>query len=197
MIPIIIDPKTVSMALIGRGEVAGRRLALLDQAGAADLAVFSDAPEPGFAAAAGRRLRLGLPISDELEAVQILWIADLPLDLAKPIAVTARARGTIVNVEDVRPYCDFHNPAQVRRGDLLLTVSTNGKSPGLAVRIKRQLALMFGPEWAGRVDAIGRKRKAWRRRERPLPELAQLTNAAIDAKSWLPGQRPANLRLEA
>jgi len=185
MIPIVIDPSMTSMALIGRGEAATRRLALLDEAGAADLAIFSDVPEPGFAAAAGGRLRLDLPTSDELAAFGIVWIADLPLDIATPLAATARARGTLVNVEDVKPFCDFHNPALVRRGDLLLTVSTNGRSPGLAVRIKRQLAGMFGPEWAERLRIVGCKRDAWKRRERPLAELASLTDATIDSKSWL------------
>jgi precorrin-2 dehydrogenase/sirohydrochlorin ferrochelatase len=84
--------------------------------------------------------------------------------------------------------CDFHNPSQVRRGDLLLTVSTGGKSPGLAARIRAQLAQMFGPEWAERLDQIGRKRTAWRREPRSLDELARLTNAAIDANGWLAGE---------
>ncbi len=185
MIPIIIDPKMTSMALIGRGEVAERRLALLDEAGAADLAIFSDSPEHGFAEAAGGRLRRDLPTSDELAASSVVWIADLPLDLAMPLAEQVRARGGLVNVEDVKPYCDFHNPAQVRRGDLLLTVSTNGQSPGLAVRIKRQLASMFGPEWAERLKAVGRKREAWKRQDRPIAELARLTDATIDSKRWL------------
>ena len=194
MIPIIIDPKMTTMALIGRGEVATRRLALLDEAGATDLAIFSDAPEPGFASAAatGGRLRRELPSSEELAAFSIVWIADLPLDVAEPIASAARTRGTLVNVEDVKPYCDFHNPAVVRRGDLLLTVSTNGQSPGLAVRIKRQLAAMFGPEWAHRLSTVGRKRDAWKGRARPLDELARLTDATIDSKGWLqaaPGGR--------
>ena len=57
MIPIIIDPKMTSMALIGRGQVAMRRLALLDEAGAADLIVFSDAPEEGL----GDRRRAAAP----------------------------------------------------------------------------------------------------------------------------------------
>ena len=187
MIPIILDPNMTSMALIGRGEVATRRLALLDEAGASRLSVFSDAPEEDFSAAAGRRLTQRLPKPDELASFSIVWIADLPLDIAQPLAVTARARGTLVNVEDVKPYCDFHNPAVVRRGDLLLTVSTNGQSPGLAVRIKRQLASMFGPEWSERLKTVGRKRNAWKGRARPLAELARLTDATIDSKGWLAG----------
>lgn len=185
MIPIVIDPKMTSMALIGRGEVAARRLALLDEAGASALSVFSDAPEEDFSTAAGERLQRRLPKPDELASFSIVWVADLPLDLAMPLAKQVRAQGVLVNVEDVKPYCDFHNPAVVRRGDLLLTVSTNGQSPGLAVRIKRQLASMFGPEWSERLGTVGRKRDAWKRRERPLAELARLTDATIDSKGWL------------
>ena len=185
MIPIIVDPKMTRMALIGRGEVAERRLELLDEAGAANLVIYSDQPEPRFAAAAGSRLQRRLPTGEELAAFSLLWIADLPLDLAMPLAEQVRAQGVLVNVEDVKPYCDFHNPALVRRGDLLLTVSTNGQSPGLAVRIKRQLADMFGPEWSERLKTVGRKRNAWKGRARPLRELASLTDAVIDSKGWL------------
>lgn len=185
MIPIVIDPDTTRMALIGRGEVAEKRLALLDDGGVGDLVVFSDAASLDLEEAAGGRLRSHLPTAAELSAFQVVWIADLPLDLAVPLAVAVRAQGHLVNIEDVKGYCDFHNPALVRRGDLLLTVSTNGRSPGLAVRIKQQLAEAFGPEWAERLSRIGTKRRAWKRRARPLSELASLTDAAIDSKGWL------------
>jgi precorrin-2 dehydrogenase / sirohydrochlorin ferrochelatase len=81
--------------------------------------------------------------------------------------------------------CDFHNPAQVRRGDLLLTVSTGGRSPGLAARIRAELGRAFGPEWADRLNLIAARRAAWRRPGRPLEELARLTDATIDANGWL------------
>ena len=185
MIPIIVDPKVTKMALIGRGNVAERRLALLDEGGAAELTVFSDQPSLDLEEAAGSRIEHRLPDSDELSGFSIVWIADLPLDLATPLAEQARAAGTLVNVEDVEPWCDFHNPAQVRRGDLLLTVSTNGQSPGLAVRIKQKLSTAFGPEWAGRLSKIGRKRDAWKRRKRSLAELTSLTDVVIDTHGWL------------
>ena len=185
MIPIIIDPTMIRFALIGRGEVARRRLALLEECGKSDVAIFSDLPEPGFAKAAGNRLQTKLPTADDLAPFGIVWIADLPLALAAALAKEARAQGVLVNVEDVKPYCDFHNPASLRRGDLLLTISTNGQSPGLAARIKRQLAAMFGPEWGDRLNVISRKRNAWKGRARPIAELASLTDATIDAKGWL------------
>jgi precorrin-2 dehydrogenase/sirohydrochlorin ferrochelatase len=184
MIPLIVDPARVPIALVGRGRAAERRLGLLREAGAEDIEVFSDAPSAGLAASAGERLRLWLPDRDELTRTALLWIVDLPIAEAVPLARRARATGCLVNVEDVTAACDFHNPAQVRRGDLLLTVSTGGKSPGLAARIRRELARSFGPEWAGRLNRIAAKRGAWRRSGRPLHELARLTNRTIDENGW-------------
>lgn len=185
MIPVIVDPKQVPLALVGRGRAAERRLDLLIEAGADRLTVFSDRPSPGLAARAGASLRHRLPDAEELSRIALWWIVDLPIAEAGPLARSARAAGCLVNVEDVTSLCDFHNPAQVRRGDLLLTVSTGGRSPGLAARIRNELARAFGPEWAERLNSIATKRLAWRRPGRPLEDLARLTNAAIDAKGWL------------
>jgi precorrin-2 dehydrogenase/sirohydrochlorin ferrochelatase len=158
----------------------------LCEGGAERLTVFSDQPSAELASRAGARLHRRLPDGAELAAFAFLWIVDLPLAEAAPLARAARAAGCLVNVEDVIDLCDFHNPAQVRRGDLLLTVSTGGKSPGLAARIRAELARAFGPEWAERLNALARQRAAWRRRPgRPLDQLARLTNATIDANGWL------------
>ncbi len=190
MIPIIVDPATTAIGLVGRGEVACRRLEGLLAGGAERAAVFSDRPSAELVELAGERLRRHLPSADELARIRVLWIADLPLGEAAPLAALARALGVLVNVEDVKAWCDFHNPSIVRRGDLLLTVSTGGKSPGLAARIRRQLAQSFGPEWARRVDQMGSRRAVWRRQRRPLAELARLTDALIDRHGWL--ARPAS-----
>lgn len=194
MIPIVVDPKQSALALIGRGEAAARRLELLLTGGAAQIAVFSDAPSARLEELAGQRLRRRLPAAAELARFALLWIADLPIAEAAPLARAARAGGCLVNVEDVVAFCDFHNPSQVRRGDLLLTVSTAGKSPGLAARIRAQLARAFGPEWAERLERIGEQRSAWRREARRLDELARLTNATIDANGWLPEDATKDLR---
>ena len=191
MIPVIVDPKQVAIALVGRGIPTERRLELLLEGGAERLTVFSDRPGPGLAARAGGRLHRRLPEVADLTAVALVWIVDLPFAEAAPLARMARAAGCLVNVEDVIALCDFHNPAQVRRGDLLLTVSTGGRSPGLAARIRGELARAFGPEWAERLSAIAARRTAWRRRGRPLGELARLTNATIDGNGWLRRDRAA------
>ncbi len=185
MIPIMLDPARLRLALIGRGPVAQNRLRGLIEGGADRLTVFSDRPEDSFAAMAGDRLEFGIPDADRLQAFDVVWVADMGPELSDAIACAARAAGTLVNVEDDRPNCDFHTPSVVRRGDLLLTVSTGGKSPGLAVRIRRYLERVFGPEWAERLDDVARQRSAWRRRGLPLSEMARRTDALVASRRWL------------
>ena len=184
MIPIALDPAALPLAIAGRGVPALRRLHLLREAGA-DPALYSDAPEAALVQAAGAALRRGLPDADALRRLRVLWIADLPEAAAGALAAAARAAGVLVNVEDRPGFCDFHSMAEVRRGSLLLAVSTGGRSPGLAARIRGRLAASFGPEWAARVEQIGTRRAQWRGEGHRLPELAALTDAAIDRAGWL------------
>ena len=62
-------------------------------------------------------------------------------------AKEAKREGALVNVVDNPELCDFAVPAQVARGDLVLTISTQGKSPELARRIKEELQQLYGEEY--------------------------------------------------
>ena len=65
------------------------------------------------------------------------------------------AHGVLVNAVDAAAPSHFMMPAILRRGDLMIAVSTNGHSPALAVAIKGMLAALFGPEHGGLVDILG------------------------------------------
>ena len=114
--------------------------------------------------------------------MRALWIAGLPDDEAAALAALARSERVLVNVEDRPALCDFHSVAEVRRGDLLLTVSTGGASPGLAARIRARLAAEFGPEWADRLALLRGHRAAWRKEGR---DVTALTDALLHANGWL------------
>jgi precorrin-2 dehydrogenase/sirohydrochlorin ferrochelatase len=185
MLPIILDPKRVRVALAGRSETFARRLEWLLVGGAERLTVFTDQPTPELEKRLGGSLTSRLPEPADLATAQVVWLTGLPEAEAGELAEAARSLGVLVNVEDVTDGCDFHTPALVRRGDLLLTVSTAGKSPGLAARVRARLEAEYGPEWDERLDHLARKRAAWRMRPRALEELAALTDAVIGAKGWL------------
>ena len=60
----------------------------------------------------------------------------------------AEARAMLVNIVDVPPLCNFILPAIVRTGPLAIAISTAGASPALAKRMKREVAALFGEEYA-------------------------------------------------
>jgi precorrin-2 dehydrogenase/sirohydrochlorin ferrochelatase len=64
------------------------------------------------------------------------------------VAVDGARHGILVNVADDPSAGNFHTAAVVRRGDLLLAVSTAGGSPTLTARIRRELEARYGDEYA-------------------------------------------------
>lgn len=179
MLPIGLSP-SLPCAVAGRGLLAGARHARLVAAGLAP-AYFTDAPGAGDPDGAVPRL----PDAADLAALRLLWIAGLPDDLAGALAKAARAARVLVNVEDRPEQCDFHSLAEVRRGDLVLAVSTGGRSPALASRLRARLEADYGPEWAGRTAWLAERRRRWRARGVTGERLARISQAAIDAKGWL------------
>jgi precorrin-2 dehydrogenase/sirohydrochlorin ferrochelatase len=185
MYPVVFDPKSLRVALVGDGDAALRRLQGLDGAGAERVALFSPSPSHQLREAAGARLTERLPVADDLAGVQLVLVAGLADEVSGALADLARGLGIPVNVEDRKQWCDFHVPAVVRRGDLLLTISTGGASPGLAARIRKQLAGQFGPEWAERLDGLAAARAAWKGEGADPGELKARTEEWIDQRGWL------------
>jgi precorrin-2 dehydrogenase len=169
MLPIMIDPNHVVVALVGKGDLLARRERLLRVAGIENLKVFDQS----------------LPTKGELSGVSLLFIAGLGNAEAETLAGLARGLGILVNTEDNKPLCDFHVPASVRRGELLMTVSTGGRSPGLARRLRQHLDIEFGDEWAGFVDELAAERLKWRQEGHDLKAVAAKSNNYIDRKGWL------------
>jgi precorrin-2 dehydrogenase / sirohydrochlorin ferrochelatase len=91
------------------------------------------------------------------------------------IARAARDRGVLVNVMDDVPNCDFAAPAVVRRGDLVLAVSTGGASPAVARKVREQLERRYGADWAETLSVIAEVRR------QTLPALGDL---GVRAERW-------------
>lgn len=70
-----------------------------------------------------------------------------------------RSRGIPVNVVDDPERCDFILPSIAEQGDLSIAVSTGGKSPALAKRLRRELESQYGPEYRELVNILGELRK--------------------------------------
>jgi precorrin-2 dehydrogenase/sirohydrochlorin ferrochelatase len=196
MLPISLDLAHIRVMLVGEGAAARRRLALLDEAGAVALEVYAPAADPELAAAAGARLRRRLPAATEVARAQLVFVSGLGAVAAAAISGAAKAAGILVNVEDDRAHSDFHSAAVIRRGDLTVAISTNGRSPGLAALMCEVLERRIGPEWAMRLDEIAALRRHWRDAGRDPAAVARNTREWAQSAGWLqpaspdPSQQP-------
>jgi len=185
MIGVALNPAVLPTAVTGRGDLALRRFRALRAGGARGTLLFTDQPDAATASDTADALRPRLPDATDLAALRALWIVGLPDDRTTDLASLARAVRVLVNVEDQPDLCDFHSVAEVRRGDLLLTVSTGGASPRLAARIRTCLTEQYGPEWADRLALLRQHRTAWRRDRHTPSDIAALTDALLQSSGWL------------
>jgi precorrin-2 dehydrogenase/sirohydrochlorin ferrochelatase len=132
-----------------------------------------------------------MPTSGDLASLNVLWIVDVAEDVGEALAQAARGLRVLVNIEDRPAYCDFHSVAEVRRGDLLITVSTNGAAPGLAGTIRKNLEACFGPEWNGRVAEIAGLRAGWRAEGVKMAEAARRIDSLVEENCWVACKKPA------
>jgi precorrin-2 dehydrogenase / sirohydrochlorin ferrochelatase len=167
MLPVTLSPHALKVGLAGPGEALDRRAALLAEAGVE-----------------ARVLPLGAP-DEALEVLQLLFVAGLPVGEAQLLAERARRLGVLVNVEDVPTLCDFHVPAIVRRGDLLLTASTGGQVPGLSRALRESLSEQFGPEWTTRLKELRLARARWRSEGHSLADVSKMVRAFVEQEGWL------------
>jgi precorrin-2 dehydrogenase / sirohydrochlorin ferrochelatase len=185
MLPISVDLAQIRVMLVGHEAAARRRLALLDEAGAGSLEIYAPSPDPALAHAAGARLRRRLPLPAEIARAQLVFVAGIPDPAAAEIRGAAQAAGVLINVEDDRQRSDFHSAAVVRRGDLTVAISTNGKSPGLAALMRRVLEHRIGPKWEIRLDEIAALRQGWREAGADPAAIGRWTQEWADRRGWL------------
>lgn len=171
MLPVTLDPSKIAILLIGEGPAADRRAAMLAEAGASRI----------------RRCRSAEILNAaDFAGVKLVFIADRHLPNIDALAARARDAGALVHVEDDPARSDLHMPAVLRRGDLAIAISTGGASPALAVRLKRVLGELFGPEWQGRTDELASLRREWRGAGADAAALKHRTEELIERRHWLP-----------
>lgn len=184
MLPIVLDVAQRKVVVVGRGWAAQQRYEYARDAGAGQLALYV-IEQDGWACHAEAALYERLPVKADLAGAAVVLIAGLDAEETGRLAAQARAAGALVNAEDQPEHCDFHVPALVRRGDLLITVSTGGRAPGLSQRIRAHLQETFGPEWVQRMRAVSEARARWREDGVPKAEITRLTNALVEREGWL------------
>jgi precorrin-2 dehydrogenase/sirohydrochlorin ferrochelatase len=147
--PMMMNIAGRRCVVVGGGKVAERKVASLLEAGAM-VVLVSPAMTPllfsmvksGMIEHVSRRYRKG-----DLKRAFLCVVATNDRRLQERIWKEAEDQGVLANIVDSDEDCDFLVPSYFRRGDLVISISTSGKSPALAKRIRKDLEEQYGWEY--------------------------------------------------
>jgi len=148
--PIFLNIQGRKCVVVGGGEVAERKARALAEQGAS-VTVISARVSDGLAQLAEQgaiQISLRDYQSGDLENALIAIAATDDPKVNIDVAREGRERGVLTNVVDDPEHSDFIVPSLLRRGDISIAISTGGKSPALARRIRTELEQSFAPEYA-------------------------------------------------
>ncbi len=160
LFPIFLKLANRRCLVVGAGRIAEEKIGGLLSAGAEIHVVAPEATPRIRALARKKKLRWDArPFKPaDLKGVFLVVAATSSPALHKKIYSEARHRRVLCNVVDDPPHCDFYYGSVVRRGALQIAISTAGKSPALAQRIRKTLEKQFGPEYQDWINALGEAR---------------------------------------
>lgn len=95
----------------------------------------------------------------DLEGAFLAFAATDSAAVNSAVAEEAKARGILADIADAPELGAFTLPAVARRGDLQIAVSTGGKSPALARRLREELEARYGPEYETALNLLGAVRE--------------------------------------
>ena len=183
--PLNIDLTGQLVIVIGGGRVAERKVVGI-------LAARTDVDVRVIAPAVTEPLRM-LADSEQidwqeecytkgiLEGAFLVYAATDSPAVNAEVALEANERGILVNVIDDPRASSFQIPSTVRRGEFMLTVSTNGGSPALSRAIRMELEHLYPHSFGEWLECVARLRTELR---------AQLPNDAQRTEFWRMALRP-------
>jgi precorrin-2 dehydrogenase/sirohydrochlorin ferrochelatase len=135
--PIFLDLCGRTVVVVGGGKVGLRKVRGLLEAGAR-VRVVSPALATEFDMLRVELIKRAFRPSD-LKGAFLAYAATNLREVNRRVAREAKRRGIPVNVADDPGECDFFVPARIRSGELQVAVSTGGRSPRLAVELRRRI----------------------------------------------------------
>jgi len=161
LFPIFINLVNKNCLIIGGGSVAERKVADLLNYDANIILVsprvgdkIKSWADEGLICWRNREFAI-----NDLDNVFMVFVATNDNNINQEIVKQCRSRGILVNAVDDPPNCDFFVPAVVRRNSLVLAISTEGKSPMFARKLRMHLEELIGEEYGQFVDMLGEQRQ--------------------------------------
>lgn len=181
--PIFLELTGRRCLVVGAGAVGFRKARALAAAGA-EVHVVAPRLDRRFGRLdrqAGIRCSRRRFRRSDLRGKELVIAATGDRNLNARIASDSKAGGIWVNAVDQPEDCSFILPAVVRRGPLVLAVSTGGASPALAKRIRRDLERRYGREYELLLRAAAAERPGIKRKMRDPARRKRLFERALNA----------------
>ncbi len=198
--PVFFDLAGQKVLIVGGGEVALRKVSLLERTGALITVVAPEiAPQLMERAAAGKlKLAIREFAADDLDGARLVIVATSHRAVNRWIANLCESRNVPVNVVDDREASRFIVPAIIDREPVLVAISTGGTSPVLARRLRERLEALI-PKRIGELASWLRDlRRTTRQKLRDTDERRRFFEAVVDgqaARRFIEGDRTGAQRI--
>ena len=157
LFPVNLNLQNRKCLVIGGGKVAERKVESLLQCEAEILVVspkitqnLEKLAQQGIINFVNREYK-----TDDLDGCFMVISATNDQKVNQKVASDCLLRNILINVVDDPPMCSFTVPSVLRRGSLCIAISTSGKSPTLAKKIREELEITFGPEYEEFLELMG------------------------------------------
>jgi precorrin-2 dehydrogenase/sirohydrochlorin ferrochelatase len=185
LFPAFLKLQGRTCLLVGAGAIAEQKLGGLLEAGASVVVVA-----PHASSMVVEHARTGILqwrqrefIAADLDGATLVIAATGNPQVNEDVFREAEQRGILCNAVDEPERCHFYYPAVVRRGDLQIAISTNGKSPALAQRLRVELEALFDSTYADWLQWLGQVRDLYFRthvaREQRVRTLHQIASRPV------------------
>lgn len=148
--PAFLDLHGKKCIVVGGGKVSLRKIKMLLDCGA-KVTVISPTLHPDLTQLVNKKALHGISRKYELgdleDAVIVIAATDVK-EINEQVAEEAKRLGVFVNVIDDPDSSNIITPSFFRRGDLTVAISTAGRSPALARKLRTKLEQIFGEEYA-------------------------------------------------
>jgi siroheme synthase-like protein len=160
MFPVFFKLEGRPCLVVGAGTIAAPKIASLLRAGG-EVTVVAPQARPEVEAQASTGHLVWHPrefAAADLDG-KFLVVAATDLQAVNHrVAESARGRNVLCNSVDDPPDCDFFYPSVVRRDDLQIAISTAGKSPALAQRLRVEIDAVLPKDIGAWLDQLGETR---------------------------------------
>lgn len=186
LFPIMLKLQGKKCIVIGGGEVAESKTGALLASGAQVIVVAPQACA-SIQEQAGKRILTWYPrsfVPGDVDGAFLVIAATNSPAVNEAVYRACTERGVLCNVADDPEHCHFFYPAVVRRGALQIAISTGGRSPALAHRLRVELEQQFGPQYQEWVEHLGRVRREVLARSIPADERRRLLEQIASPEAY-------------